>query len=76
MAEKVLDYNEILIQISVNLTNALNTFGPASPQYQGILQILKQCLRDIDENKERNRRNLDPDALSIALEFLEIGERC
>ncbi|PWY91741.1 hypothetical protein BO94DRAFT_533199 [Aspergillus sclerotioniger CBS 115572] len=76
MAETTLDYNEILIQISVNLTNALNTFGPASPQYQCILQILKQCLRDIEEDKERNRRDLDPVTLSVALEFLEIGERC
>lgn len=42
------NYNEILFQISTNLTNALNTFGPSSSQYQTILETLKSCLRNMD----------------------------
>lgn len=58
-------------QIHVNLQNALNTFGASSPQYQTVLDILKDCLRIIDTNKSYT---LDPDTLSVAMEFLELGE--
>lgn len=61
-------------KISSSLTNALNTFGASSTQYQTILQILKECLHDIDRDKERQAAPaLDPDMLSLAMGFLEIG---
>ncbi|KAI9039578.1 uncharacterized protein KD926_009303 [Aspergillus affinis] len=67
------NYNEVLSQISVNLHNALNTFGASSPQYQTILEILKDTLRKMDRDQDRDARALDADTLSLALGFLEIG---
>lgn len=61
-------------QISTSLNNALNTFGPQSQQYQAILQILKDCLQKLDNDKERASRSVDPDMLSVAMGFLEIGK--
>ncbi|KAL4882612.1 hypothetical protein BJY04DRAFT_217107 [Aspergillus karnatakaensis] len=70
-----LDYNEVLIQISMSLTNALNTYGPSSTQYQTVLGILKDCLRDIDRVRGGlEPQELDPDTLSLAMGFLEIGK--
>ncbi|KAJ5584890.1 uncharacterized protein N7459_004690 [Penicillium hispanicum] len=68
------DYNDTLHKISKSLENALDTFGPASRQYQTILQILKECLQDI-EDKKRQAQHLvvDADMLSLAMGFLEIG---
>ncbi|KAL4863977.1 hypothetical protein BDV12DRAFT_201546 [Aspergillus spectabilis] len=68
------DYNEVLIQISTNLTNALKTYGPSSTQYQTVLEMLKDCLQDIDRSKNREAQSLDPDTLSIAMGFLEFGK--
>ncbi|KAA8650934.1 hypothetical protein EYZ11_001855 [Aspergillus tanneri] len=70
-----LNYNEILSQISVNLNNALNTFGPSSSQYQAILEILKDNLQNIDRHRDYDVPELDPDTLSLALGFLEIGNK-
>ncbi|KAG2416751.1 hypothetical protein HFD88_007967 [Aspergillus terreus] len=69
--QKDVDYNAVLAQIHVNLQNALNTFGASSPQYQTVLDILKDCLRIIDTNKSHT---LDPETLTVAMEFLELGE--
>ncbi|KAL4898115.1 hypothetical protein BDV59DRAFT_197065 [Aspergillus ambiguus] len=63
------DYRPVLTQIYVNLQNALDTFGASSPQYQTVLEILRDCLRRIDSRKTP----LDPDMLGVALEFLELG---
>ncbi|KAL5364916.1 hypothetical protein BJX96DRAFT_179380 [Aspergillus floccosus] len=65
------DYNTVLTQIHVNLQNALNTFGASSPQYQTVLDILKECLRIIDTTKSHT---LDAETLSVAMGFLELGE--
>lgn len=62
-----------LRQIHTNLTNALNTFGASSQQYQNILKILKECLVDIDNVKKKKPAALDPDTLSLAMKFLELG---
>ncbi|PLB47530.1 hypothetical protein P170DRAFT_476215 [Aspergillus steynii IBT 23096] len=67
------NYNEILSQISVNLNNALNTFGASSRQYQTVLEILKDCLRRIDRDQDHKPQALDADTLSLAMGFLEIG---
>ncbi|KAF7617666.1 hypothetical protein AFLA_006580 [Aspergillus flavus NRRL3357] len=67
-------YNEILTQISVNLNNALTTFGSSSKQYQTVLEILKDCLRNIESDRKQSSLSLDPDTLSLAMGFLEIGK--
>lgn len=67
-------YNEILTQISVNLNNALATFGSSSKQYQTVLEILKDCLRNIESDRKQSSLSLDPDTLSLAMGFLEIGK--
>ncbi|KAE8367337.1 hypothetical protein BDV27DRAFT_123986 [Aspergillus caelatus] len=67
-------YNEILTQISVNLSNALTTFGSSSKQYQTVLEILKDCLRNIESDRKQTSLSLDPDTLSLAMGFLEIGK--
>ncbi|KAI9930517.1 hypothetical protein ASPWEDRAFT_39404 [Aspergillus wentii DTO 134E9] len=72
--ESGVDYNEILLQISTNLENALNTFGPSSRQYETVLEILKECLRNINNDNGRKSNALDPDTLSLAMGFLEIGK--
>ncbi|KAJ5690763.1 hypothetical protein N7462_005155 [Penicillium macrosclerotiorum] len=74
MAHKT-DYNEMLRKISNNLENALSTFGPSSTQYQAILSILKECLQEIEsgKNQDDQAQMVDPDALSVAMGFLEIG---
>ncbi|CEJ58050.1 hypothetical protein PMG11_06721 [Penicillium brasilianum] len=75
MADKT-DYNDLLRKISNSLENALDTFGPSSRQYQAILNILKECLQDIENQKQRKGQEqvVDPDMLSAAMEFLNIGE--
>ncbi|KAL4921436.1 hypothetical protein BDW62DRAFT_198006 [Aspergillus aurantiobrunneus] len=69
-----IDYNEVLIQISTNLANALNTYGSSSAQYQTVLGMLKDYLREIDTVRSQGSSNLDPDTLSLAMGFLEIGK--
>ncbi|PYH42325.1 uncharacterized protein BP01DRAFT_385637 [Aspergillus saccharolyticus JOP 1030-1] len=69
--EEPTDYNELIAQISVNLRNALNTFGASSPQFQNVLIILKDCLREMDE-KARNSNSVDPDMLDVAMSFLSL----
>lgn len=61
-------------QINANLTNALNTFGASSQQYQNILKILKECLNDIENDKMKKAAALDTDTLSLAMKFLELGK--
>ncbi|KAI9375524.1 hypothetical protein BJX61DRAFT_539806 [Aspergillus egyptiacus] len=68
------DYNGVLIQISANLSNALNTYGPSSDQYQTVLEMLKDCLRDVDKTRNEGSQNLDPEVLGLAMGFLELGE--
>lgn len=63
------------LQISNSLENTLNTFGPASRQYHAVLEILKECLRDIENDKKKSAELVvDPDMLSVAMGFLEIKE--
>ncbi|OJJ64628.1 hypothetical protein ASPSYDRAFT_84629 [Aspergillus sydowii CBS 593.65] len=69
-----IDYNDALVQISTNLTNALNTYGSSSPQYQTVLEILKDHLRQIERTRNQVAQKLDPDTLSVAMGFLEIGK--
>ncbi|KAL4943767.1 hypothetical protein BDV06DRAFT_220927 [Aspergillus oleicola] len=69
-----IDYNQVLTQISSNLANALDTFGPSSTQYQTVLGMLKDYLREMDGHQNRSKQQLDPDTLSLALGFLEIGQ--
>ena len=63
-------------QISNSLENALNTFGPSSRQYQTILGMLKECLRDIEHERQiqNNAQVVDAGMLSLAMGFLEIGK--
>jgi len=68
-------------QINTNLSNTLRTWGSSSHQYQTVLQTLKDCLREIDAQRHTHRdRNgrpvpaLDPDMLSVAMGFLELGK--
>ncbi|CRL28248.1 unnamed protein product [Penicillium camemberti] len=74
--QNIVDYNESLRKISNSLENALKTFGPSSRQYQTILEMLKECLRDIEnESQKRSKAQVvDADMLSIAMGFLEIGK--
>jgi ABC-type transporter Mla subunit MlaD len=62
------------LQISTNLTNALNTYGSSSAQYQTVLEILKDFLRRIDRVQNQVAQNLDSDTLTVAMGFLEIGK--
>ncbi|OJI98726.1 hypothetical protein ASPVEDRAFT_80363 [Aspergillus versicolor CBS 583.65] len=73
-SEPQIDYNEALVQISTNLTNALNTYGSSSAQYQTVLEILKDFLRRIDRLQNQVAQNLDSDTLTVAMGFLEIGK--
>ncbi|KAL3433515.1 hypothetical protein BDV09DRAFT_196744 [Aspergillus tetrazonus] len=68
------DYNDVLIQMSTNLTNALNTYGPSSAQYQTVLEMLKDYMREIDRVRRQGTQDLDPSVLSIAMGFLGIGK--
>lgn len=63
-------------QISNSLENALATFGAASEQYQAILAILKECLQEIENEKNARGQEqvVDADVLSVAMGFLEIGK--
>ncbi|CAI7568771.1 unnamed protein product [Penicillium pancosmium] len=71
----VKDYNETLRKISRSLENALQTFGPSSVQYHAILELLHDCLRDIEEAKKAPiQPTVDPDVLSLAMGFLNIAE--
>ncbi|KAJ5686839.1 hypothetical protein N7536_009458 [Penicillium majusculum] len=74
--QNIVDYNENLRKISNSLENALKTFGPSSRQYQTILEMLKECLRDIENESQKQSKALvvDADMLSIAMGFLEIGK--
>ncbi|KAJ9490040.1 hypothetical protein VN97_g3248 [Penicillium thymicola] len=74
--QNIVDYNETLRKISNSLENALNTFGPSSRQYQTILEMLKECLRDIENESQKQSKAqvVDADMLSIAMGFLEIGK--
>lgn len=63
------------LQISNSLENTLNTFGRSSRQYHAVLEILKECLRDIENDKKKSAGLMvDPDMLSVAMGFLEIKE--
>ncbi|KAL2011030.1 hypothetical protein VTN00DRAFT_3748 [Thermoascus crustaceus] len=79
------NYNEVLLQISTNLSNTLHTWGPSSHQYLTVLQTLKDCLREIDTHTRSSDHGpsgrpdstnpvLDPDTLSLAMGFLELGK--
>ncbi|CAI7653956.1 hypothetical protein N7465_006227 [Penicillium sp. CMV-2018d] len=74
--QNIVDYNESLRKISNSLENALKTFGPSSRQYQTILEMLKECLRDIENESQKQSKAqvVDADMLSIAMGFLEIGK--
>ncbi|KAJ5265518.1 uncharacterized protein N7525_006511 [Penicillium rubens] len=74
--QSIVDYNESLRKISNSLENALKTFGSSSRQYQTILEMLKECLRDIEKESEKQSKAqvVDADMLSIAMGFLEIGK--
>ncbi|KAJ5712548.1 hypothetical protein N7493_009016 [Penicillium malachiteum] len=69
------DYNAIIPIITRSVENALNTFGPDSNQYQTVLQILKDFVRDIERGKLEGTvsdQSVDPDMLSAAMGLLEI----
>ncbi|KAJ5329623.1 hypothetical protein N7541_000212 [Penicillium brevicompactum] len=74
--QNLVNYNESLRKISNSLGNALDTFGASSRQYQAILEILKECLREIEsESAERSKDQVvDADMLSTAMGFLDIGK--
>ncbi|KAJ0424884.1 hypothetical protein BJY00DRAFT_225144 [Aspergillus carlsbadensis] len=75
-AEKstIIDYNQVLSQISTNLSNALNTYGSSSSQYQMIREMLEEHLKLINRIRDQETQDLDPDTLSLAMSFLEIGK--
>ena len=67
-------------QISTNLANAQKTFGRGSAQYQTILQMLRECLRDIELVSRRGRSgtesrsvDVDPEVLGVAMGILNLG---
>ncbi|KAL1972959.1 hypothetical protein VTN31DRAFT_6501 [Thermomyces dupontii] len=62
------NYSEILLKLSTNLQNTLNTFGPSSPQYQAVLQTLRDYIRDM----ERQTTSPDPEMLNFAMQLLRI----
>lgn len=74
--QNIVDYNESLRKISNSLENALKTFGPSSRQYQTILEMLKECLRDIENESQKQSKAqvVDADMLSVAMGFLEIAK--
>ncbi|CEL09459.1 hypothetical protein ASPCAL12594 [Aspergillus calidoustus] len=72
--KSTIDYNQVLSQISTNLTNALNTYGPSSSQYQMIREMLEEYVKLINRIRDQGTQNLDPDTLSLAMSFLEIGK--
>ncbi|KAL6235814.1 hypothetical protein BDW75DRAFT_239788 [Aspergillus navahoensis] len=69
-----IDYNDVLIQMSTNLVNALNTYGPSSTQYQTVLEMLKDYMRDINKGRGHRTQDLDPNVLNLAMGFLYIGK--
>ncbi|EEA28786.1 hypothetical protein TMatcc_002863 [Talaromyces marneffei ATCC 18224] len=70
-----LDYNDLLPQISTNLSNTLNTWGASSHQYQAVLQTLKDLLQRIEQRDAQlvKSTEIDADMLSQAMEFLKLG---
>ncbi|OKL57457.1 hypothetical protein UA08_07219 [Talaromyces atroroseus] len=70
------NYNDLLLQISTNLRNTLNTFGASSHQYQAVLQSLKDLLQRIEQGNALPVKPPppDPDMLSQAMEFLNLEE--
>ncbi|QQK42321.1 hypothetical protein Pdw03_6222 [Penicillium digitatum] len=74
--QNIVDYNESLRKISNSLENALKTFGPSSRQYQTIIEMLKDCLQDLENESQQQStaQVIDADTLSIAMGFLEIGK--
>ncbi|KGO76347.1 hypothetical protein PITC_017870 [Penicillium italicum] len=74
--QNIVNYNESLRKISNSLENALKTFGPSSRQYQTILGMLKECLRDIESESQKQSKVqvVDADMLSVAMGFLELGK--
>ncbi|KAJ5811381.1 hypothetical protein N7474_007682 [Penicillium riverlandense] len=70
--QNAVPYNEALRKINNSLENALNTFGRSSRQYHAVLEILKNCLLDIE--REKQKQTVDPDMLSTAMGFLQLGE--
>ncbi|KAL4996093.1 hypothetical protein BDV10DRAFT_187460 [Aspergillus recurvatus] len=69
-----INYNEVLIQMSRNLANALNTYGSSSTQYQTVLEMFKDYMRYIDRIGGQGTGDLDPNVLSLAMGFLDIGK--
>ncbi|KAH8696335.1 hypothetical protein BGW36DRAFT_428348 [Talaromyces proteolyticus] len=68
-------YNDLLLEISTNLQNTLNTFGPTSHQYRDVLQTLKDCIQQIEQNSQQVKpESLDPLRLGLAMELLSLKE--
>jgi hypothetical protein len=74
-------------QITINLSNTLNTFGASSHQYKAVLQTLKDFLQNIgaergttttytssSDDKSNNGALPDPDMLSLAMGYLKLEE--
>ncbi|KAL2849559.1 hypothetical protein BJY01DRAFT_245846 [Aspergillus pseudoustus] len=72
--KSTIDYNQVLLQIAANLTNALDTYGRSSRQYQIVLEMLKDYMALLDKAGYQGTHDLDPETLSLAMGFLEIGK--
>ncbi|QKX58118.1 uncharacterized protein TRUGW13939_05239 [Talaromyces rugulosus] len=69
-------FDDLLSQISTNLQNTSNTFGPSSQQYKDVLQTLRNCIKQIEENlKPEKPVPLDPTMLTQAMELLNLSDK-
>ncbi|CRG83884.1 hypothetical protein PISL3812_01240 [Talaromyces islandicus] len=77
MSTSTQDYFDgLLQQISINLQNTSNTFGPSSQQYKDVLQTLRDCIKQIEEKSQLGKPEpLDPTTLTQAMELLNLSDK-
>ncbi|KAJ5488569.1 hypothetical protein N7539_003459 [Penicillium diatomitis] len=74
MADDGTNFSEELRKISNSLENALDTFGPSSIQAHAILNMLKDCLHRLNNQKLKTAAEVDAELLNSAMGLLKLRE--